>query len=345
MKRWPHLTLGLLVSAFFLWLALRDLDWNGVAAILGAAHWGYGLLALLIWTLGLAARAVRWQVLLGGRVSWLPTFHILNIGFVINNTLPFRVGELVRAYLMGRGESRVSAWAALSTIVAERLLDMLAVVLMLAAVLPTLVIQTAAVTSALLLGGLAVAGSATLLVFAHRRQWAQAILALILRLLPFLSRLNLAALLDRVLDGLQPLTTRRGLLGAASWTGIGWLFSTAGSWVLALAFPDLPQTPVMRAALTLSVVAASFSIIIPFTLASVGPFEAAAVFALLTADVPQEVAAAYALVWHTGVVLTYALWGALGMLALGLSPGMIRQGAATLGERVSSQAPEYGSDR
>ena len=106
--------------------------------------------------------------------------------------------------------------------------------------------------------------------------------------------------------------------------------------MLALVFPALPQTPVMRAALTLSIVAASFSIIIPFTLASVGPFEAAAVFALLAAGTPQEIAVAYAVVWHAGTVLTYAVWGAIGMLAQGLSFGQIRAGAAAIS---TQQAP------
>ena len=90
-------------------------------------------------------------------------------------------------------------------------------------------------------------------------------------------------------------------------------------------------TPEMRAALTLSVVAASFSIIIPFTIASVGPFEAAAVFALMTVALPQEIAVAYAVVWHAGTVLLYAIWGVIGMLGLGLSLGQIQEGAAGFG--------------
>ncbi|MDX5297404.1 MAG: flippase-like domain-containing protein, partial [Gammaproteobacteria bacterium] len=93
----------------------------------------------------------------------------------------------------------------------------------------------------------------------------------------------------------------------------------------------LPQTPLMRAALSLSIVAASFSIIIPFTLASVGPFEAAAIFALMTAGIPQELAATYAVVWHAGTVIVYAFWGVIGIINLGLSVQQIQQGAAALG--------------
>ncbi|MBN1963321.1 MAG: flippase-like domain-containing protein, partial [Anaerolineae bacterium] len=283
LARWRNLLIGVLLSAFFLWIALRDLDWAGVGAVLREAQWGFVPLTMVIWSLGLAARALRWRVMLGGGPAFAPTFHILNIGFTVNNTLPFRIGELARAYLIGRGERGVSVWSALSTIVAERIIDMLTVVVLLGAVLPVLPVDQAAVTGGLALGAVAVVGFAVLLIFAHRPDWAHALLGLALRFAPFARRLNPASLLDRVLDGLQPLTTRRGLLGTGLWTALAWACSVAGAWSLARVFPELPQTPVMQAGLTLAIVAASFSIIIPFTLASVGPFEAATIFALTTA--------------------------------------------------------------
>ncbi len=340
MKRWRNLLLGAFFSGFFLWLALRGLDWRSVGITLRNTQWGFVLLAMGMWSLGLAARAMRWRFLLGGRVALGPTFHVLNVGFLLNNTLPFRIGELARAYLVGRSEYGVTGWAALSTIVTERILDMLIVVLMLAAVLPVLAVDPAVITGGALLGGTALLGFSVLLLLAHRPQWGHAVLRQVLRIAPPLARLQPATLLERLLDGLHPLTTRRGLLGAATWTAVAWACSVVGSWILAGAFPGLTQTPIMRAALTLSVVAASFSIIIPFTLASVGPFEAAAVFALMTAGVPRSTAATYALVWHAGVVLVYGLWGVIGMLALGLSPGQLRHGAAAL----ESGTPADASD-
>ena len=330
MKRWRNIILGGGFSIIFLWVALRGLDWPSVFAILQTARWGYLLLAMVIWSVGLGLRAVRWRVLLGNEVSLSTSFHILNVGFLINNTLPFRVGELARAYLIGRSDAATTGWAALTTIVAERIIDMLAVVLLLVAVIPALAVEQATITGGLLMGAIAITGFGVLLVFAHRPEWAQAILAFVLRLLPFLKRLDLPGLLDRILTGLRPLTTWRGLSGAALWTALSWLASVAGSWVLALAFPGLPQEPLIRAALTLSIVAASFSIIVPFTLASVGPFEAAAIFALMTAGISQELAAAYAVVWHVGTVVIYALWGVIGIMSLGISLEQIQQGAASL---------------
>ncbi len=335
MKRWRNIILGLLLSAVFLWVALRGLDWQSMGAILQTTRWGYLLIAMGVWSIGLGARAVRWRVLLGNTVSLRATFHILNIGFLINNTLPFRVGELARAYLVRRSAAATSGWAALTTIVAERIIDMLAVVILLVLVIPALAVEQTTITGGLIMGAIAVAGFIVLLIFAHRPGWAQGVLAWVLRLLPFLRRLDLPGLLGRILTGLQPLTTWRGLAGALLWTALAWLTSVIGSWVLALAFPTLPQLPLIRAALTLSIVAASFSIIVPFTLASVGPFEAAAIFALMTAGISQELAAAYAVVWHVGTVVVYAAWGAIGIMSLGISLQQIQRGAASL----SSEEP------
>ncbi|GAB4575442.1 MAG: lysylphosphatidylglycerol synthase transmembrane domain-containing protein [Anaerolineae bacterium] len=341
MNRTRNLLLGLALSAIFLWFALRGLDWQNVLQTLRTARWGFLLLAMLIWSLGLGTRALRWRALLGGQVRPAVSFHVLNIGFLLNNTLPFRAGELARAYLIGRDSPTISGWGALTTIVTERIVDMLTVLLLLISVLPTLVVDEAALGGSLIMGLVAVTSFAVLLLFAHRPALAHALLDAVLRMLPFLKRFNLRGLLDRILAGLKPITRWETLLRVAGWTAVSWLLSVVGSWVLAMAFPALPQTPVMRAALTLSIVAASFSIMIPFTLASVGPFEAAAIFALLTAGVPQEVAAAYAVVWHAGTVLVYALWGAVGILNVGLSLEQIRQGAASLRQ---SSAPGQRPD-
>ncbi len=341
MKRWRNLALGFAFSLLFLWLALRDLDWTDAGRMLASARWGVVLPAGMIWTAGLVARAVRWRILLGQRIGLRHTFHVLNIGFLINNTLPFRVGDITRAYLVSRAETGLSGWTALSTIITERIIDMLAVVVMLVIVLPVLAIDRAAVSGGLLMGGGAIIGFAILLILAHTPDRAHRLLDRVQRRLPLLDRLPLEELLARVLVGLRPLTSWRTLGATILWTALAWALSAAGSWILALAFPDLPQTAEMRAALTLSVVAASFSIIIPFTLASVGPFEAAAIFALLTAGIAQEAAAAYAIVWHAGVIATYALWGIIGILALGLSLSQIQQGAA-IAAAASQTPPESG---
>ncbi len=323
------LLIGTLLSGLFLWLALSGLEWASFWQYVQGARWWVVILAWGIWVLGMFARAVRWRVLLGDRSRLAPTFHVLNIGFLLNNTLPFRVGDLIRAYLVGRREAEVSVLAALSTVVTERIIDMLSVVVILMGVLPALVVDEVVVAGGMAMGAVAVTGFVVLLIGAHRPSLAHGLLRSILRVLPVLSRLSPERLLNHLLEGLQPLTQGRLLLRVGMWTGVSWALSLVGTWVLTMAFPDLPQTPTLRAAVALSVVTASFSLIIPFTIANVGPFEAAIVFVLLTANVPQDLAVAYAVVWHVTAVLGYALLGGLGIMALGLSPAELRQAVAT----------------
>lgn len=337
MKLWRNLIIGIAASLLFLWLALRDVNWPEFLAVLQSVRWEFTPVILIVWAGGLAARAVRWHYLMDGRVHWWSVFHIHNIGFLINNTLPFRVGELARAHLVSREKTGVSGWAALSSIFTERILDVLALVVILALLLPVLPLDASVASAGLLVGVAAVAAFFVLLISVRSPSWIYISLGSVQRILPFLQRLNLDHLVARVLDGLKPLADWRGLSRIGLWTVITWFLGLLEVWSLALLFPDWPQTSASYAGLALALVGASLSIIIPFTPAGVGPFEAAVIFALGAAAVPQELRATYAVVWHTGLILFYALWGVIGLLGLGLSPGQVWRGTASFGER---QVPE-----
>jgi hypothetical protein len=338
LKIWRTTIIGLLVSAAFLWLTLRDINWADVGAGLRGAQWGYIVLFIFVSWLGLTTRGLRWHILLDERGRLWRNLHITNIGFLINGTLPLRVGELARAYLTARENAGVSALAALSTIATERVLDILALVLILIVVLPVLPLEAGVVSGGLLIGAAALAAFVMLLVFAHRPAWLGRLLRWMTRLLPFLSQLHLDTLFDRALDGLKPLTTWRGLRRLALWTLITWGIAVLEAWALALVFPDFPQTALIRAGLALAVVTASLSIIIPFTPAGVGPFEAAVVFALMSAGLGPDQSAAYAIVWHAGTVAYFVLWGVVGLVALGLSPRQVLRSATALRDNAAESS-------
>jgi uncharacterized protein (TIRG00374 family) len=343
LKLWRNLLIGVVVSILFLWLALRDVNWAAVQGILDGAHWQYVPVIFAVWWGGLAARAARWYFLMGGRIRPRSVFHIHNIGFLINSTLPFRIGELARAYLISREPGGVSGLASLSSILTERILDVLALVVILIFILLALPLDTAVITGGLFIGGGAVLAFAILLVSVHSPSWIYKVLNVIVRIFPFIGRINSIGLLERILDGLQPLTSWRGLSRIGLWTIIAWVFGLFEVWSLALLFPDWPQTAVVRAGLALALVGASLSIVVPFTPAGVGPFEAAVIFALTSAGASHEIGVTYAVVWHTGLVLFYGLWGVIGLLAQGVSFGQVWRGTAIVGE--DQLADTSGSSR
>ena len=130
-----QLWIGIGISIVALYLALLGIDLPQVKLALSQAEYVYLIPAALAVLAGVVARSVRWQVLLGPGVSLERTFWVTGIGYLASNVLPFRLGDPIRAVVIGRGDS-VSTVSALSTVVVERVLDMLTVVTLLAGLAP-----------------------------------------------------------------------------------------------------------------------------------------------------------------------------------------------------------------
>lgn len=127
MKRW-YVWVGVLISAVFLYLAFRKVDFSQVWVYLRQAQWGWALLGLVFYFLGVLLRAFRWQVLLKP-LKILPVkklFSIVAIGYMGNNVYPARAGELLRSVLLKQKEN-IEISASLATIVVERLFDALVI--------------------------------------------------------------------------------------------------------------------------------------------------------------------------------------------------------------------------
>lgn len=129
-RRMLNLWLGLLISAVFIFLVLRQIDPRQVASELRKANVAYLGLTLIFLVINYTLRALRWRYILHP-VKTLPrrdVFRVFVMGFMANNVLPARLGELVRAYLLGR-VGQVSATATLGTIAIERVFDVLILLL------------------------------------------------------------------------------------------------------------------------------------------------------------------------------------------------------------------------
>ena len=124
---------GTALGLVFLWLALRQADAEALHEALRSLDLKLTLGAVVLYWLALGLRVRRWQRLLGhlGVVRWRTVAGILVPGYAMNNLLPARLGELVRADLAKRrlGFSRSTV---LGVIVVERMLDLLAILGLLA---------------------------------------------------------------------------------------------------------------------------------------------------------------------------------------------------------------------
>jgi uncharacterized protein (TIRG00374 family) len=123
LKRWQF-WLGVLISAGFLWWALRGLRLADIWEVVRHARMAWLVPGVAVYFLAVWARAWRWHYLLRP-LKAIPTrsmFPIVCIGYMGNNIYPARAGELLRAYVLRRRQA-VPISASLATILVERVFD------------------------------------------------------------------------------------------------------------------------------------------------------------------------------------------------------------------------------
>lgn len=137
MKRIWQLLLGLLVSAFFLYFALRGLHLSEVGSALRAANYWWIAPGVGVYFLGLWARSWRWHYTLRHfkPIPLTRLYPLVCIGYFGNNIYPFRAGEVIRSYVLRRKEG-IPIPSSLATVIIERVFDGLVMLLFVFLVLP-----------------------------------------------------------------------------------------------------------------------------------------------------------------------------------------------------------------
>jgi glycosyltransferase 2 family protein len=118
------------LAAALLYFSLRGVDWARVWSIIAGARWEYVVAAALLICVSSILRALRWRILLNAEANlgaWT-VFRANMAGYLGNNFLPARAGELVRTLLISR-RSNLSKTYVLTTALSERLMDVIALVL------------------------------------------------------------------------------------------------------------------------------------------------------------------------------------------------------------------------
>ena len=121
-----RIIISLCISAICIFFATKNVQWAELKTIISQIQYLPLVLGFLISTLTFWLRAFRWQILLSP-FQKIPNFQLLKWqvgGLLINNLLPFRIGEFVRAYWTGHKTS-IPKSSVFATIVMERLLDIL----------------------------------------------------------------------------------------------------------------------------------------------------------------------------------------------------------------------------
>lgn len=128
-RTWIRGISGLAIGTFFLWLTLRKTSWEQVSTILSQANLGWLLAAVGFYAINMTVRILRWRRLLWNVkiLSFKSVAIALLVGYAVNNILPARLGEIFRANFVGQNH-QVPRTAVIGSIVVERVLDGLFVV-------------------------------------------------------------------------------------------------------------------------------------------------------------------------------------------------------------------------
>lgn len=333
-KHWRIALLGMLVSAVALLGLGREVNLERVVAALRAAQWVYLFPAGLLLIAALLPRARRWQALLGGALPLGRAFSIMNVAYLVNGVLPLRIGEVARVFLAARVDPPVPVFKTTSTIVIERLLDLLAVLVMLGIALATSPLPDEYRTTASFALVTLVVGFAVLLMLVRQRALAQRLLVIMLRHIPALRRLNMMEWLNHFLDGLRPLTDLRLLAQALFWTGLGWGLSACAGYIVMLVFYDQADW----ATTCLYIAAAAFAIAVPAVPGNMGTYEFSIVLALqaIGFPTPYNTAVSFAFVVHWINLLVHVLTGIAGLLREGISLGQLSRGVQDMNQKTKN---------
>lgn len=310
------LSLGLLA-----W-ALRGVSLAEVVQHLRAAEPGSLVAAVVIATLTFPLRLVRWRLLFrrenGGAYPVAPLWHAIAVGFMANNLLPLRAGELVRSYTASRlAGARFTA--VLSSVAVERIFDAISIVALL-----TLALLSPDLPPSVTVGGTSVAqlARAAGVVAAAGLCVAIAIVAAplaaerLVRRLAWSSRAadRIVSLIEGIRQGLSVLRTPGRLAAVVFWSLVLWLVNALGFYVGFAAF----HIPVSYLGALLMQGLLILGISIPSTPGFFGPFEAVIVAVLALYGVPHDVAFSYAIAFHVTSFIPITL---LGLWSLTRIPG------------------------
>jgi glycosyltransferase 2 family protein len=320
-----RIVLGAGISiALFVYL-LRSVDLAELGRLLASTSWGWAIPAVIVGPAGLWVRAVRWRYLFPPD-SEPPGLVAANmIGYMANNVLPLRAGELVRVYIVaGRLAARPggslggSLWLTGATLVVERVLDSLTLVLILAVLVLFIPVPPAFQYAAALVLAVDFVVAVTLVALATAPGRSRRLLTRIVGRWPALQA-RAGRVFDTVVRGLEGIRTPAHLGPLAAWSVIAWTLPAVGAWTLLRAVHlDLP----LLAGWTVMTFV-GFGISIPSAPGYIGVWHAASVLALSMFAVDHATAVGYALLYHASQFVPITLLGWLFLLREHVSLGEV----------------------
>lgn len=303
--------IGILLSiAFLLWI-LHSFDLTGVANALQSANYLFLLPAAMVLVLDYIFRSYRWGILFDDRrkVGRSSLFIAYMIGFLANNILPARSGDLVRAYILGQREE-ISKTTTFATILVERVADLLVTLFLIPVTLIFFPVSEWLTTTAIVIAVVGFTGSAILFLIGRRgRDFVNRIPVHFLSL-PIGFRKLFKKLADNFIIGVSGMHTKRKYLAFICYTAMIWILEVCLVWLMAKLF-SLPLTFGGALFVLLSI---ALGMAIPASPGSLGTYEFFATNALILLGVSGGNTLGFALLMHVTTYLGGSFIGVICMI-------------------------------
>jgi len=262
-----------------------------------------------------ALRAYRWKYLLilQKNIPFFPVFSATSIGFFANNVLPFRAGEFLRAYVIGRGEN-VSKSAVLGTIVVERIIDVLTLLFIAVIAIIFLPIpKTPQYEMIKYFGIILLIIELSVIIFCFmlvtRRNFTLRFTDRVLKILPGKIQEGGKNIIKSFLDGLEIMKATQHFFRLIVSSFAIWFVAFLQIYIMLSAFNVNLNIFTMIVASIVNMVLISFALTIPSAPGFVGTFHAAAKEGLVMFSVDANIASGFSVLLHASSYLPITLTG------------------------------------
>ncbi|MEW6103325.1 MAG: lysylphosphatidylglycerol synthase transmembrane domain-containing protein [bacterium] len=297
--------LPILISAFFIYLAVCNLSLHQIIQSFSTIKWGWIGLSFLFTVFGFIVRVIRWRFFFLNSPSYYSLTSSFLIGLTVNNLLPARIGELVRAYILKKRED-VSVSLAFGTILLERVFDGLSVFLFLAILLFVCPFPSKVKTMGFIITGIYLL---TLIFFILLKTHKD----FVLKKMAFSQKL--ALVVSEFAGGLSILGSFRQVLIISVYSIIAWVIY--GFCLYFCLFGFSLNLPIYVGFFVL--VMAVIGVMIPAAPGYLGTYQYFCILALALFNVPQNIAFSYSMVAYIISFVPVTIFGIVFLFLEGLS--------------------------
>ena len=297
------------ISGAFLAVAFNNVQLSEVTEALAKTNFPILILALGTVVVTMLGKAARWRLLFfphQAQLRFSKLFSVLLIGQTTNVLLPTRLGDLARAYLIGEIEG-VNKALALCTVVMEKIVDSLMLLLLFALLLPLVPLPSWFRWSGVFISSAFVLLFLVIWAVAYQRDRTRPSINSVLQLIPGFERFGLSRAIQIAVDGLTLFRRVDVDLKLLGWSAIISVSETLTNYFTLLAMGiALP----LSAALFLLIVL-RFGAAVPSSPGKIGVFHYLCVLALSAFAVDKALALSYGFVLHLLVFVPMILLGTM----------------------------------